>query len=83
MGFDYIKAKKGIVRLAYQGKVRYGLWEKGEVRLYAGSPLANGVSQIRSYEERIVSEELSVVGLGVWGQRYSQAVDEPDIGQLR
>lgn len=42
MGFNDIKAKKGIVRLAYKGKVRYGLWEKGEVRLYAGSPLAGG-----------------------------------------
>ena len=37
-----ISAERAIVRLAVQGKVRYGLWSKGRIRLYEGSPFAKG-----------------------------------------
>lgn len=35
-------AEKGIVRFAAQGRVRYGLWDNGKIRLYDGSPFAGG-----------------------------------------
>ncbi len=37
-----IFAKKGILRFASQGRVRYGLWEKGRIRVYEGSPFSGG-----------------------------------------
>lgn len=44
MPFDsgLIKAKRAIVRLGLGGRVRYGLWENGGIRLYAGSPFSGG-----------------------------------------
>ncbi|MBI5523462.1 MAG: fumarylacetoacetate hydrolase family protein [Desulfarculus sp.] len=44
MAFDPqdIFAKKGILRLGGQGRVRYALWEKGQARLYEGSPFSGG-----------------------------------------
>ncbi len=37
-----IEAKRAIVRVAYQGKVRYGLYSGGRIRLYQGSPFSGG-----------------------------------------
>jgi len=37
-----ILAEKAIVRLALEGKARYGLWHRGKIRLYEGSPFAGG-----------------------------------------
>ena len=44
MAFDpsVIDAERAIVRLGFDGKVRYGLWERGRIRLYEGSPFAGG-----------------------------------------
>ncbi|MFH1036410.1 MAG: fumarylacetoacetate hydrolase family protein [Pseudomonadota bacterium] len=38
-----IFASRGILRLGGQGRVRYALWEKGQARLYEGSPFGGGV----------------------------------------
>ena len=37
-----IFAPKAILRLSVDGKVRYGLWSKGRIRLYNGSPFSGG-----------------------------------------
>lgn len=37
-----IECRRGIVRCAWQGRVRYGLVEQGELRLYDGSPFGGG-----------------------------------------
>ncbi len=37
-----ILAEKAVVRVAHDGKVRYGLWSQGRIRLYEGSPFAGG-----------------------------------------
>lgn len=37
-----IESKKAIVRLVFEGKVRYGLFSGGRVRLYEGSPFSGG-----------------------------------------
>jgi len=37
-----ILAEKAIVRIALDGKARYGLWSRGKIRLYEGSPFAGG-----------------------------------------
>jgi len=39
---DVIFSKRALVRLAVDGRVRYGLWTDGRIRLYEGSPLAGG-----------------------------------------
>ena len=42
MDASVISSQRAIVRIAAQGKVRYGLWEKGKIRLYEGSPFSEG-----------------------------------------
>lgn len=44
MPFDpaMIKAKKAILRLGVNGRVRYGLMQGGDIRLYEGSPFSGG-----------------------------------------
>jgi 2-keto-4-pentenoate hydratase/2-oxohepta-3-ene-1,7-dioic acid hydratase in catechol pathway len=37
-----ISAKRGIVRVAFEGKVRYGQWRSGRILLYEGSPFSGG-----------------------------------------
>lgn len=39
---DLIESKRAIVRLSFQGRVRYGLYSGGRIRLYEGSPFAGG-----------------------------------------
>jgi 2-keto-4-pentenoate hydratase/2-oxohepta-3-ene-1,7-dioic acid hydratase in catechol pathway len=39
---DVISSRRGVLRLAYQGKVRYGQWRAGRIYLYEGSPFSGG-----------------------------------------
>ncbi|MCB2185729.1 MAG: fumarylacetoacetate hydrolase family protein [Deltaproteobacteria bacterium] len=39
---EVVAARKGIVRFGHQGKVGYGLWEKGRLRPFQGSPFSGG-----------------------------------------
>lgn len=37
-----ISAKRGIIRLVHEGRVRYGQWRSGRIYLYEGSPFSGG-----------------------------------------
>lgn len=72
-----ISAERAIVRLAVAGKVRYGLWDKGRIRLYEGSPFAKGKpgeSTVSLKKARLLApcRPSKVVGVGLNYRAHAQ-----------
>lgn len=86
MAFDPqdIFAARGILRLGVRGQVRYALWEKGQARLYQGSPFAGGApgrETVRLAEAHVLApcrpSKIVAVGLNYKGHAQEMKKDLP------
>ena len=75
-------AKKGVVRFAAQGRVRYGLWDHGKIRLYDGSPFAGGRpgrAEIKFADVRVLApcRPGKIVAIGLNYKAHAAEVKKP------
>jgi 2-keto-4-pentenoate hydratase/2-oxohepta-3-ene-1,7-dioic acid hydratase in catechol pathway len=72
-----IFTKRAVVRLATGGRVRYGLWEDGAIRLFEGSPFAGGKpgrKNVRADKARLLApcRPSKVVAVGLNYRSHAQ-----------
>lgn len=77
-----IYAAKGVVRFASDGRVRYGLWDKGHIRLYDGSPFAGGKpgrATVKFGEVRILApcRPSKIVAIGLNYKAHATEMKKP------
>ncbi|MCA1989062.1 MAG: fumarylacetoacetate hydrolase family protein, partial [Desulfarculus sp.] len=77
-----IYAAKGVVRFASDGRVRYGLWDKGQIRLYDGSPFAGGKpgrATVKFGEVRILApcRPSKIVAIGLNYRAHAAEMKKP------